>query len=118
MLLAMPICFMLERQVAWRAFSRAWAKTGNRIAARMAMMAMTTRSSIRVNPNRCTRFIDGLLLARGSGALSQPITTGQTHKSRNQLRSDTARKQFATERETPAEAVVLKGPFESPKRTR
>src|SRR3954452_7992232 len=32
-----------------RAFARAWAKTGKRIAARMAMIAMTTSNSIRVN---------------------------------------------------------------------
>ena len=49
---ASAICLQLERQAACRAFSRAWAKTGNRIAARMAMMAMTTRSSISVNPRR------------------------------------------------------------------
>src|SRR3954468_15561798 len=47
-------CLALERQLAVRAFSRAWAKTGNRIAARIAMMAMTTSSSIRVKPLRLT----------------------------------------------------------------
>src|SRR5437667_816871 len=41
---------MLEKQAACRPFSRACAKTGKRIAARMAIMAMTTSSSIRVNP--------------------------------------------------------------------
>jgi len=45
-----PICRRLERQLVWRAFSRALAKTGKRIAARIAMIAMTTRSSIRVKP--------------------------------------------------------------------
>src|SRR5713101_2609933 len=40
----------LLMQLAWRAFSRAWAKTGNRIAARMAIIAITTSSSIRVKP--------------------------------------------------------------------
>src|SRR5262245_55624729 len=40
---------MLERHAELRAFSRAWAKTGNRTAARMAMMAITTSSSISVN---------------------------------------------------------------------
>src|SRR5216683_2906847 len=45
-----PTCLLLERQVVWRALSRAWAKTGKRIAARMAMIAMTTSSSIRVKP--------------------------------------------------------------------
>ena len=41
-----------------RAFSRAWAKTGNRMAARIAMMAMTTRSSIRVKPLDRLRWDD------------------------------------------------------------
>src|SRR5438552_1929780 len=50
--MAAPICLVLERQAAERAFSRAWAKTGNRIAARMAMIAITTRSSISVKPRR------------------------------------------------------------------
>jgi hypothetical protein len=35
-------------QLARRAFSRALAKTGNRIAARIAIIAMTTKSSISV----------------------------------------------------------------------
>src|SRR5260370_9133175 len=52
---ARPICLLLDRQEAARALSRAWAKTGNRIAARMAMIAITTRSSIRVNPPRALR---------------------------------------------------------------
>src|SRR5713226_7864269 len=41
---------MLERQAVIRARSRAWANTGNRIAARMAIMAITTSNSIRVKP--------------------------------------------------------------------
>src|SRR5213075_287953 len=45
-------CFSLERQEAWRALSRACAKTGNRIAARIAMMAITTSNSISVNARR------------------------------------------------------------------
>src|SRR5437867_2335771 len=47
-----PICLKLERQVACRAFSRACAKTGKRIAARMAIMAITTSSPISVKPVR------------------------------------------------------------------
>src|SRR5512133_2585775 len=47
-----PICLQLDKQVVARAFSRAWAKTGKRIAARIAMIAMTTSSSIRVNACR------------------------------------------------------------------
>src|SRR5690242_9878193 len=43
-------CFLLERQEAVLADSRAWAKTGKRIAARIAMIAMTTSSSMRVKP--------------------------------------------------------------------
>src|SRR5438445_2377328 len=44
------ICLRLDRHIVWRAFSLAWAKTGKRMAARMAMIAMTTSSSIRVKP--------------------------------------------------------------------
>src|SRR5712691_5800808 len=47
-----PICLKLERQVDMRACSRAWANTGKRIAAKMAMMAITTSNSIRVKPSR------------------------------------------------------------------
>src|SRR5207244_6230058 len=46
---------MLLKQAVWRALARAWAKTGKRIAARMAMMAMTTSSSISVKPGCCPR---------------------------------------------------------------
>src|SRR5581483_6335605 len=41
------ICFWLETQEMARAFSRAWAKTGKRIA----MMAITTSSSMSVKPD-------------------------------------------------------------------
>jgi hypothetical protein len=51
---------MLDRQETARAFSRACAKTGKRMAARIAMMAITTSSSIRVNALR--RLIKGKLL--------------------------------------------------------
>src|SRR5579862_388250 len=44
------ICLTFDRQTVLRACSRACAKTGNRIAARIAMMAMTTSNSIKVNP--------------------------------------------------------------------
>src|SRR5579872_1392088 len=47
----------LDTQLAARAFSRAWANTGNRMAARIAIMAITTRSSISVNA-LFGRFID------------------------------------------------------------
>src|SRR3569833_2676293 len=47
---ASEICLRLDRQEMERAFSRACAKTGKRMAARMAMIAMTTSSSISVKP--------------------------------------------------------------------
>src|SRR5712691_1797125 len=53
---------MLETQALIRAFSRAWAKTGKRIAASIAMMAITTRSSIRVKAVR--RCMAVLLVSR------------------------------------------------------
>jgi hypothetical protein len=40
------ICFKFDWQDARRAFSLALANTGNRIAARIAIMAMTTSNSI------------------------------------------------------------------------
>jgi hypothetical protein len=43
---------MFEVHVAKRAFSRAWANTGNRIAARIAIIAITTSSSMSVNASR------------------------------------------------------------------
>jgi len=46
----------LLRQLVWRAFSRAFANTGNRIAAKMAMIAITTNNSIRVKP-LCLRIL-------------------------------------------------------------
>jgi hypothetical protein len=41
---------MFEMHAAWRALARACAKTGNRIAARIAMIAITTKSSMSVKP--------------------------------------------------------------------
>src|SRR5512141_3203969 len=57
---ARPICFRLLMQAEALARSRALAKTGNRMAARMAMMAMTTSNSIRVKP-RTFSFMTGSL---------------------------------------------------------
>src|SRR5438876_10225042 len=76
---AVPICLQLERQAVWRAFSRAWANTGNRIAARTAMMAMTTSSSMRVKALRCrmgvsfTRLLAGAQLLRVRDGLSLDV---------------------------------------------
>src|SRR5687767_14112798 len=45
-------CLRLLRLTDFFAATFAWAKTGKRMAARMAMMAMTTRSSMRVKARR------------------------------------------------------------------
>src|SRR5687767_15342117 len=49
---ARPSCLILLKQEVCRALARAWAKTGKRMAARMAMIAITTSSSIRVKALR------------------------------------------------------------------
>jgi prepilin-type N-terminal cleavage/methylation domain-containing protein len=60
------------------AASRAWAKTGKRIAAKMAMMAITTSSSINVNPLlRRRKHVIILLLSShrlSAGALFRPLS--------------------------------------------
>src|SRR5689334_22737420 len=75
---AVPICFRFERQFAERAFSRACAKTGNRIAAKIAMMAITTSNSISVNaaprePRRVYSFFNCASLLRAG---SREAVTG------------------------------------------
>src|SRR5213082_2846713 len=62
MWVAMMNWWMLLRQEARRARSFALLKAGSSSAASMAMMAMTTRSSIRVKPNR-----------RGSGPTGRDV---------------------------------------------
>ena len=52
MAMARVHCFMLEVQEMARAFSRAFDSAGSSIAARMAMMAITTSSSISVKWRR------------------------------------------------------------------
>ena len=52
-----PICFKLDWQLARLAFSRTLAKTGNKIAARTDIMAITTSSSISVNA-LATRLVE------------------------------------------------------------
>src|SRR5436190_789718 len=70
----MPICLRLLRQAVDRAFSRACAKTGKRMAARMAMIAITTSSSIKVNA-RCRLMVvapqSGVQAFRRSGGRSR-----------------------------------------------
>src|SRR5579884_1220868 len=60
-MVARPICFVFERQEVLRAASRACANTGKSMAARMAIMAMTTSSSMSVNAECDLRFIFILL---------------------------------------------------------
>ena len=47
--MASAVCFWLLRQVEARAVSRARVRAGSSIEARIAMIAITTSSSIRVN---------------------------------------------------------------------
>jgi len=49
---AMPTCRILLMQPVCLAFCFALARAGNSIAARIAMMAITTKSSIKVNAPR------------------------------------------------------------------
>src|SRR5438128_10762336 len=66
-------CFMLLRQPVRRADSRARAKTGNKIAARIAMMAITTSSSISVNPRWRRVSMEGTLFrSRGTPRVAHP----------------------------------------------
>ena len=55
---ASMICLMLLRQAMDLAFSLAFDNAGSSIAARIAMMAMTTSSSIKVNARKF--FIAGI----------------------------------------------------------
>ena len=58
----MPHCLKLERQFARLAFSLALDNAGRSIAARIAMIAITTRSSINVNARvRSPIFVAGHL---------------------------------------------------------
>jgi len=50
-----PMFFKLLWQLERRAFSRARANTGNKIVARIAIIAMTTKSSISVKPGKSVR---------------------------------------------------------------
>jgi hypothetical protein len=53
---------MFDRQAACRAFSREWVNTGKRNAARMAMIATTMSSSVRVKPReRATGISSGVV---------------------------------------------------------
>src|SRR5215469_2226566 len=49
---AVANCFWLLRQLVWMAFCLALSSTGTNIAAKMAIIAITTSSSIKVKPLR------------------------------------------------------------------
>ena len=53
-----PNCFKLAMQLIWPAFCFALLRVGSSIAAKIAIMAITTRSSIRVKPERATAMGD------------------------------------------------------------
>src|SRR5437016_7804655 len=73
----MPICFSLLAHFVCNAFDLARARAGNRSAARMEIMAMTTRSSIRVKP-RCLGMLRSVesarLLWRPVALRAEPVT--------------------------------------------
>src|ERR1035437_4834549 len=77
----MPHCLRLEMQTIARALSLARLNTGSNIAARIAMMAMTTSNSIRVKASAArksfSRWSDDWLLAVFI-TMSHPATSGQT----------------------------------------
>src|ERR1700730_12155160 len=77
--MASPICFRLFTHCERRAASRAAWTAGSSRAIRTAMIAMTTRSSIRVNPRRRKLHL-GLLnnetIDKGNNDQTNP---GETH---------------------------------------
>src|SRR2546422_570265 len=78
-MIAVPICLALERHAVWRALSRACAKTGKRIAARMAIIAITTRSSISVKAKRIPRMVESSYLLFCLYGLLRQIEAGLEH---------------------------------------
>ena len=65
--MAVPCCFRLFMQEVRCAFCFALAKAGNNMAAKIAMMAMTTNSSINVNPDRKEPLYERLLGLQAAG---------------------------------------------------
>ena len=72
-----PAALRLLWHVALRAFSLALANTGKRIAARIAIIAITTSSSIKVNP----RLFD-IVVPFQTGAQRKPLPIGASRSSR------------------------------------
>jgi hypothetical protein len=62
---------MLLKSAVFFAASFAWAKTGNRMAAKIAMIAMTTKSSMSVKALDLSDIVDFLLIGRLETALSR-----------------------------------------------
>src|SRR5438874_2020478 len=77
---AVPTCLTFERHDMPRAFARAWAKTGKRIAAKIAMIAITTSSSISVKPHRNVPV--GAIIRRGGEAVTEIVGEGIEHVER------------------------------------
>src|SRR6266478_4392460 len=79
----MPTCFKLLRHWIRLARSLALARAGNSIAARMAMMAITTKSSISVKPRRPD---EGILPAKRAASkrtprpVPRPFRRGEGHQ--------------------------------------
>jgi hypothetical protein len=61
MALAMPICRMLLMQLVCLLFDFAFERAGSSIAARIAMIAITTNNSIKVNPAFLGSFLPIIL---------------------------------------------------------
>ena len=73
------ICLLLERSAAFFAASFACAKTGKRIAARMAMMAITTRSSMSVKPVVAPFLLNEFIWLPRKHRSRQPPMAADTH---------------------------------------
>lgn len=72
-----PICFKLLWHELRRAFSRARANTGNKIAAKIAIMAMTTSNSIKVKPYHLLVYDTGIFMM-SSSLLQLRLSAGRT----------------------------------------
>ena len=98
-----PICLSLDKQEMARAFSRACAKTGKRMAASIAIIAMTTSNSMRVNA--LNRFI---VEASGSRAGNDLLTASENEAVVGELYSDNARGKVASEPAVSNPLIVTK----------
>jgi hypothetical protein len=78
-----PHCFRLFAQEALRAASRARARAGSSIAASIPIIAITTSSSINVNPERCPLIVT---IPSCSSAESIDLVTCQLYLSTGKLK--------------------------------